>query len=167
MFLDNHPVIHLIDEATHFTASDFLRNQNSAYIWTKICNLWSHTYLGPPDFLMVDQGTNYTSNEFIQETSEACVQLLEAPIESSNTISHIERYHTQLRAALERIRPELASETSYHYCLRFTVYENNCTMGPEVLCAILLLFGAFPRQIINTLEKMQIELGSYIYLEMK
>lgn len=61
MFLDGRPVIHIFDEDTHFSAAAFLKSQLAESIWTAILKLWTHTYLGPSEFLAVDEGTNYLS----------------------------------------------------------------------------------------------------------
>ena len=61
MFINNKPILHMVDEATHFSAACFLRNQSTREIWNNIRKLWILTYMGPPDFLIVDQGTAYVS----------------------------------------------------------------------------------------------------------
>lgn len=57
MFLRGKPVVHMIDQATHYTAAFFLRTQCSTDIWKEIRELWIQVYEGPPDYLLVDQGS--------------------------------------------------------------------------------------------------------------
>ena len=48
MFIEGRPVIHIVDESTHFSAAAFLRSQSTSDIWKAILSLWTHTYMGPP-----------------------------------------------------------------------------------------------------------------------
>lgn len=50
MFINNKPIIHMVDESTHFTAASFLRNQSAEKIWKSIRKLWILTYMGPQTF---------------------------------------------------------------------------------------------------------------------
>lgn len=63
MFLNVRPVVHMVFEATHYTAASFLRNHSTAEIWKTICRIWCLTFFGPPDFLVVDDGTAYVLDE--------------------------------------------------------------------------------------------------------
>ena len=51
MFIQNKPIIHLVDESTHFTAACFLKNQTASEIWNCIRRIWILTYMGPPRLL--------------------------------------------------------------------------------------------------------------------
>lgn len=67
ILIDASAVIHTIIEATHFITAPFLRNQSTEKIWNYICRLWTHTYMGPPNLLWVDQRKENLSKE-IPET---------------------------------------------------------------------------------------------------
>lgn len=158
MFLDSKPVLHMIDESTHFTAATFLRNQSTEEIFNNITRLWSMTYMGPPDFLAVDQGSAYISDEMKRNLEATGIQLEEAPIESPGSIGIVERYHAPLRRAYKTLRESLNKEdTSDADCLRMAVYASNATMGPEGLCPMLLVFGALPRPARKTPSPNQLQ----------
>lgn len=55
LFIDVRLVIHAVDESTHFAAASFLRNESEREIRRTISDIWIHTYIGPPDFLAIDQ----------------------------------------------------------------------------------------------------------------
>ena len=55
MFINGRPVIHIVDQATHFSSAAFLKNQSSKEVWKAIQHLWNLVYLGPPDCIKVDQ----------------------------------------------------------------------------------------------------------------
>lgn len=55
------------------------------------------TYLGPVDYLAVDQGSNYTSKEMKDNIESAGIIIEEALIEKPGSIGIVERYYTLLR----------------------------------------------------------------------
>ena len=61
MFINNKPILHVVDEVTHFQEATWLRNSTSAEVWKSFLRCWSMVYIGPPDYLRVDQGTNFVS----------------------------------------------------------------------------------------------------------
>lgn len=125
MFIDRRPIIHLVDESTHFSAACFLRTQSAKETWKAILRLWVHTYLGPPDHLVVDQGSAYVSREMKAAVEASGIQLKEAPIENPGTMGIVERYHAPLRAAFEKIRASMDRETTDSECLQMAVYAIN------------------------------------------
>lgn len=157
MFLNNRPVIHMVDLATHFCAAGFLKNQSAKEVWKSIQRLWNWVYLGPPDHITVDQGSNYTSKEFRGCIESSGVKLEEAPIENPGSIGTVERYHAPLRAAFNKLRADLDSSISDTDCLQAAVHAVNATVGPEGLCPILLVYGALPRPIRANSTQSQID----------
>lgn len=99
MFLEGKLVLHLVDEATHFTAAGFLPDQSTETVWRTIQRLWICTYLGPPDYLLIEQGSDYTSKKMRENAEGSVISLVEAPIESPTSIGLVERYHAPLRVA--------------------------------------------------------------------
>lgn len=162
MFIHNRPVCHLVDQATHFSAATFLRNQTTKTIWDCISKMWMRVYLGPPDFLSVDQGSSYVSKQMKSNCQAEGITLREAPIENPGSIGVVERYHAPLRAAYEKLRSDLPRENSDEDCLQMAVYAVNNTVGPEGLCPTLLVFGAIPRPIRTKPSPSQIERASAI-----
>lgn len=150
MFINSRPVIHLVDEGTHFAATCFLRSQSATDTWKAILRLWVHTYLGPPDFLAVDQGSAYVSREMKMAMDASGIRVEEAPVENPGTMGIVERYHAPLRSAYTKIRDTLDKSTTDAECLQMAVYATNFTIGPEGLCPMLLVFGALPRPIRMT-----------------
>ena len=155
MYLSGKPVLHAVDEATHFTAALFLRSMSSEDVWKALVKCWSDVYLGPPDFLRVDQGSNFVSNYFRTASSSDGIELLEAPIESPSTMSHVERYHAPLRASYEKLR--MSTNCSDSELLQMAVRCVNQTVGPEGLCPALLVFGCLPRPARATAAPSQLE----------
>lgn len=145
MFLRGRPTLHIVDEATHFNQAKFLTNHKSMTVWKAILRAWIRTYSGPPDFIRVDQGSNLVSSEFLDCADAEGISVLPAPVESPNTMTHVERYHAPLRVAYEKIRDSLPRSESDDECLEMAVKSVNDTIGPEGLCPTLLVFGIIPR----------------------
>lgn len=103
MFLGGRTVILIIDEATHFSAAGFLKSQSAKAVLKAVLHLWTLTYLGPPDYLGIDQGSNYVSEEFRSNAEAQGIIIDEAPIETPGAIGTVERYHAPLRAAHEKV----------------------------------------------------------------
>lgn len=162
MFIQSRPVMHMIDEATHFSAACFLRKQSTSEIWATIRRLWILSYMGPPDHLMVDQGTAYTSKEMRENLESFGVALVEAPIENPGSIGIVERYHAPLRAAHKKIRASLDRSTSDAECLQMNTYAMNSIIGPEGLCPMMLVFGALPRPARSKPSPTQLERATAI-----
>lgn len=75
----------------------------------------------------------------------AGIALKEAPIETPGSIGTVERYHPPLPAAFTKIWDEVGRYMNEVECMRMAVYSVNATIGPEGLCAMVLVFGTLPR----------------------
>lgn len=145
MYIHNKPILHVVDEATHYMAAIFMRKVNSEETWKGILKCWIRIYLGPPDNIRVDQGSNFVSQHFKSCVEAEGITLLEAPVESPFTMSHVERYHAPLRTAYLKIRDSLPRSETDSDCLQMAVKSVNDTTGPEGLCPTLLVYGSIPR----------------------
>ncbi|CDF37987.1 unnamed protein product [Chondrus crispus] len=157
MTLNGKPLLHVVDEATHYTSAVFLNRQRASDTWKGLLRCWSRVYLGPPDFLRMDQGTNFIAKEFVESATAEGITVLPAPIESPSTMSHVERYHAPLRAALKKIRDSLPTSESDSDCLQMALKAVNDTIGPEGLCPTLLVYGALPRHPLSAPNTSQLE----------
>ena len=52
-YIHKKPILHIVDEATHFSAAPFSRRSTKA-IWEKILNFWGLIYNGLPRKILVD-----------------------------------------------------------------------------------------------------------------
>jgi transposase InsO family protein len=104
MYLKIRPVLHIVDEASHYQAATFLNNVSASETCRTIRKCWINTYLRPPDALRTDQGTNFMADHFRGAASAEGISLLRSPIECPTAMSHVERYHGPLRAAFDIIQ---------------------------------------------------------------
>ena len=156
MYVKRKPILHMVDEATHFMAATFLRNHTSEQVWKGLMKCWSRVYLGPPDHLRIDQGSNFISREFLDNAESDGITVLEAPIESPSTMSHSERYHGPLRNTYTKIRECMPRTETDADCLQLAVKCLNDTVGPEGLCPTVLVYGTFPKLTRRTPAESQI-----------
>lgn len=95
--------------------------------------------------MRVDQGSNFVTKHFKENTEAEGITLLEAPIKSPATMSHVERYRTPLRSAFNKIRDSLPRTESDVECLQMATRAVNDNIGPEGLCPRLLVYGTIPK----------------------
>lgn len=102
MYLNNYPILHVVDEATRLQAARSLKNLLAQNTWdaTKLC--WIDTYLNP-DYIVHDAGTNFTSRELRHHDSSMDIITKSGPVEAYWSIRIFERYHSTLRRAYKVI----------------------------------------------------------------
>jgi hypothetical protein len=151
IYIDNKPILHIIDEGTRFQAARWLTNMTAKHTWDVLRQCWIDSYLGPPEHIITDTGTNFTSKEFKQHASTMGITTKSVPVEAHWSIGLVERYHTVVRRAYQIIQEELAgSGIDRDIALQIAVKAVNDTAGPDGIVPTLLVFGAFPR--ISTLD---------------
>lgn len=67
MLINGKPTLHMVDEVNHFSPASFLRYKSEEEIWRNICRICSMTSVGPPYYLVVDQGSSYVPDEMGQK----------------------------------------------------------------------------------------------------
>jgi hypothetical protein len=77
--------------------------------WLARC--WIDVYLGPPDFVVHDQGTNFASSEFRGTARLWSINCVEVPVEAHNAVGKVERAHALIRRAWEIISAESKGST--------------------------------------------------------
>ena len=77
-YIKSKPVLHVVDEATHFQSARFLSRVSTEHVWKALRRCWIDTYMGPPDFLRIDQGSQFKSQVFSQRAEEQGISILEA-----------------------------------------------------------------------------------------
>lgn len=144
MYIDNSPILHIVDEATRFQAARWLQNMTSQHVWNTLRTCWIDSYLGPPDIITHDAGTNFTSQEFQQSAESLSIRTKEVPVEAAASMSIVERYHKPLRRAYQVIKDEIEGIDKVT-ALQMAVKAINDTAGYDGIVPTLLVFGAFPR----------------------
>ena len=110
MYVDKNPILHLVDEEKHFAAATFLKNVFSKESWNAVMKCWCLVHMVPPDYLRIEQGSNFVSKEFRAPASASGIEILEAAVENPSTMKNVERYHGSLRTAFERLHCDIPLE---------------------------------------------------------
>jgi len=145
MYLVKRPVLHVVDAATAFQAGRFLRSMSAKDAWEALRECWIDTYLGPPDVVTHDAGTNFDSAHFRAETKLLGITAHQIPVEAHWSIGKVEEYHAPVRRAFEIIIAEARGTISEEAALQMAFKAVNDTAGPDGLVPTLLVFGAYPR----------------------
>lgn len=150
MYLDGDPVLHLVDSATFFQAARFLKSLSAKDTWEALRAAWIDTYLGPPNLISHDAGTNFASIEFKAEARMMGIICQQVPVESHNAIGKVERYHAPLRRAYDIIFQELGASVKKEIILQMAVKAVNDTVGPDGIVPTVLVFRAYPRMTYDS-----------------
>ncbi|POS82721.1 hypothetical protein EPUL_004120, partial [Erysiphe pulchra] len=127
---------------------DVLYIDEKSVLQNSLRNCWIDVYLGPPDVIVHDAGTNFTGKEFKKSTIAMSITTKVAPTEAHHSIGLVERYHTPLRRAYEVISKDLGgTKIDRTSLLQMAVKAVNDTAGPDGLVPTLLVFSAYPRMI--------------------
>eukprot|EP00171_Calliarthron_tuberculosum_P022911 IDg22911t1 len=133
MYIESTPILHIVDEGTHFSAANFLSSISVECIWDSILNSWATIYTGMPNRMLVDQGSAFgKSDAFISIATRSNVQVETTGIEAHNSLGLGERYHQPLRNTFRKLRIEYPTAPK-ELLLKLSVKSMNDTLGPEGL----------------------------------
>lgn len=94
----------------------------------------------------------------MRESAEAYgVYLDVAPVEMPGAIETVNRYHTLLRLAYERIRGDNECQTSEQECLCIAAFSVTCAVGRGGLCRARFIFGAISQPPRTLAEPTKLE----------
>lgn len=144
MKLDNETVLHAVDRDTRFSAACFLTAESTSIVWEAFLTIWVAPYVGFPDTLALDQGPQFTSNEWVNLARASGITIKPSGVESHNALGAGERYHSYLRRIYNKVRASIPS-LSKKVSLALAVKASNDTAGPSGLVPSLLVFGVMPR----------------------
>jgi hypothetical protein len=101
MYIDGNPILHIIDEDTRYQAARWLRNISAKHTWDTLRSCWIDTYLGPPDHIVHDAGTNFTSKEFWGYAASLGIKIKSVPVECYDPHRYDPNYETSITAKSE------------------------------------------------------------------
>jgi hypothetical protein len=144
MYIENRPVLHIVDRGTRFSAARFLAKVDTETVWTTFVRAWSSLYIGFPHSMLTDQGSVFMSRTWRGMCAVADISLRHTGVESHNSLNVGESLHGPLRRIYLRVHdshPGLTTEL----CLAISVKAMNDTFNADGLCPTLLVFGVAPR----------------------
>ena len=144
LYIQSKPILHVVDEGTRYQTGRWLRNIGAKHTWDTLRECWIDTYLGPPEQITADIGSNFKSQEFKQYASVTGTNIKIVPVEAHHSIGIVERYHGPLRRIFRIIADEIP-DLSKEMALQMAFKAINDTAGPDGLIPTLLVYGAYPR----------------------
>jgi hypothetical protein len=141
-YIDSRPVLHITDKDTTYGASRFVRlsskNPTTVQLWDTFVQAWGLVYIGMPDVVAADRGTQFTSRDFELALSYHGVNQHYTAVESHHSLGANERAHAVLRRVYLKTRhdhpifpPELA--------LAYSQKAINETFGTHEIVPTLLV----------------------------
>lgn len=124
--------------------------------------MWSVVYLGPSDYLAVDQESAYTSKEMREFVEGFGIRLDKATIERPDRIGVVEKYHVPVRLAYDRIYADTNRYKSDQECLQVVVFAINRKAGPESVWSVMLVLEARSGQAWTVLAPSQLKQAELI-----
>lgn len=144
-WLDSRARLHVVDISTGSGNATFLRCHTVEHVWQAFLECWVTLYLGFPELMMVDQGTQFTSTRWEQRVATFGTVLKKTSgIESHNSLGLGERYHVPLR----HIYTKIGTAQPYNgqeLVLRLACKVMNDTAGPDGIVPTELVFEKHAR----------------------
>jgi hypothetical protein len=112
MYIENHLILHVVDDATRFQVVKWLQNINVKHIWNMLRLCWIDVYLDFSDHIVIDADKNFASKEFRQFVISMTIITKAMLVEAHWSIDVMKRYHAELRQAYQMIFENLESTIS-------------------------------------------------------
>ena len=131
-----------MDKSTSLQAGQWLKNVSAKHVWDQLQACWINTYLGPPDFISSNAGTQFTAKKFKQLATNMSIIVKNMPVKAHHSIELVEHYHGSLRRVYTIIITEIC-EIKPDLALQISFKAFNNSVGSNRLVPTLLVFGAY------------------------
>lgn len=112
------------------------------------------TYFGPPNIVTHDADTNSDSIEIHAEAKILGITYHQIPMKAHLSIEKVKKYYAPICWAYNIIQAETRDTISKNTMLQMAFKAINDTAGPNDLVPTLLVFGAYPRIITDSLLQL-------------
>lgn len=143
MALHEDPVLHTVDDETHFSAAHFFPDVSTATVRRTILQCWAIIYTGLPNRILPDRESQF-GDLFIHMARVANVQGECTGIEAHSSLGLGELYHESLRASYRKTVANHPN-TERGLALSLAVEAMNDTLRPEGVVSSALVFGEHPQ----------------------
>jgi hypothetical protein len=141
MYIENHFILHVIDEIIRFQAAKWLQNISAKHIWNMLRLCWIDVYLNSSDHILTDADKNFASRKFRQFVISMTIIIKTVLVEAHWSIDVVKRYHAELRRAYQMIIENL--DVDKKIVLQMIVKAINDTVDFDDLVLILLIFETY------------------------
>ncbi len=112
MYIENHLILHVVDDVTRFQIVKWLQNISVKHIWEMLRLCWIDVYLSSSDHILTDADKNFASREFRQFVISMTIITKAVSVEAHWSIDVMKRYHAELRRAYQMISDDLITEST-------------------------------------------------------
>lgn len=151
MYIQNHPVLHIVCRQTHFSIAALLPRMDSFTIWTVFMQTWVIPYLGVPFNLWVDQAKSFLSVQFTALANALGCNLIPIPVEAHWSLI-AEHYHDPLRRITQKVLLGYP-QAPLSLVIDYVNLSMSHTVGPEGFTQSIFAFGAQARLPISNYEQ--------------
>lgn len=113
-------------------------------MWSGILRCWSLRYLGHPECIPTDQGSNFVATSLQHWAGEAGITLYPVAVEASSSMGTGERIHGPLRRTVQKLRLENPT-VSLDMLLDVATKAHNDSAGVNGLVPTVLVYGTWPK----------------------
>lgn len=82
IYLDESPILQVVDESTSFQAAHWLQSMKVAHTWDILRLCWIDVYSGPPETITHDAGSNFDSSEYRVNATSMAIKVKCVPVEA-------------------------------------------------------------------------------------
>ena len=140
-FINNHPVIHLIDALTRYSAAGVLPSKEPKGIINFIFRNWICIF-GPPERFLTDNGGEFANQELMDMAEAFNINLVTTPAESPWANGLCERYNSVLGEMTCKILEDVKCHISV--AVAWAVNAKNCLHNIHGFSPSQLVFGYTP-----------------------
>lgn len=97
VWINDYPVLHVIDDHTGFRNAVFLRSKSAEDIWSPFMACWASTYVGLPNVTRSDQESVVSSKKFWELSTADRIQLKFTGVSAHNSTGRLEQAHGTIR----------------------------------------------------------------------
>ena len=106
MYIDGTPVLHMDDDATHFSAAQFIEPLTTKFVWETILPSWEAVYIGLPNTLVFDDGSQFR-DVFVEICEINDVKNKKSRTQHYSALGGGERYHEPIRRTFRKLQIDL------------------------------------------------------------
>jgi hypothetical protein len=154
MYIENHFILHVVDNATRFQIAKWLQNISVKHISHMLRLCWIEVYLSLSDHILTDADKNFASREFRQFVISMTIIIKAVFVETHWSIDVVKHYHAELRRAYQMIFENL--DFNKEIVLQIIVKAINDMIDFDKLMFILLIFETYLRMHVMNLSTSSI-----------
>ena len=105
-FIDQVPVLHMIDHATRYSMSVHLRNKKAITVVEGAMNYWIRIFGAPSKYFLSDNGGEFVNNELFELADKFNFQVETTAAESCWSNGLVERHHCMIEDNVRKVQAE-------------------------------------------------------------